>query len=204
MKVKPKKSRSLSLVGGSVRKIHFKIGDDKITTVWEKPVKSLGRLYSIPLTDGHRGPEVQKEALKGLKSIDKTCLSGKMKAWCYQHGQLPRLLWPLQMYEIALSRVERIQQYNNKYLRRWLDSSLFFESGFLYQFWKPTDPNIFTCRIIQYWESTPSHDDDGLSRRDHSDVACLVKGEFLYTNFFIRISLCTGEVCHFVIITASL
>ena len=103
MKAKPKKSQSLSLVGGSVREIHFKIGGDKIPTVREKPVKSLGRLYSIPLTDRHRGPEVQKIVLKGLKSIDKTCLPGKMKAWCYQYGLLPRLLWPLQMYEIVIS-----------------------------------------------------------------------------------------------------
>ena len=120
MKAKPKKSRSLPLVGGSVREIHFKIGRDKIPTVREKLVKSLGRLYSIPLTDCHRGTEVQKVTLKGLKSTDKTCLPGKMKAWCYQHGLLPRLLWPLQMYEIAISRVKRIQQYNNKYLRKWL------------------------------------------------------------------------------------
>ena len=35
-------------------------------------------------------------------------------------------------------------------------SSLFFESGFIYKFWKP-------------WESTPSHDNEGLSRRDHSE-----------------------------------
>ena len=119
MKVKPKKSRSISLVGASVREIHFKIGGDKIPTVREKPVRSLGRLYSIPLTDCHRCREVQKVALKGLKSIDKTCLPGKMKAWCYQHGLLSRLLWPLKMYEIAISRVERIQQYSNKNLRKW-------------------------------------------------------------------------------------
>ena len=43
-----------------------------------------------------------------------------MTAWYYQHGLLRRLLWPLQMYKIALSRVERIQQYSNKYLRKWL------------------------------------------------------------------------------------
>ena len=43
-----------------------------------------------------------------------------MKAWCYQHGLLTRLLWSLRMYEIAISRVERIQRYNNKYLRKWL------------------------------------------------------------------------------------
>ena len=52
------KCRSLSLVGGSVRVIHYEIGGDKILTVREKPVKSLGRLYSIPLTDGPTGTEV--------------------------------------------------------------------------------------------------------------------------------------------------
>ena len=92
IKPKPKRSRSLSLFGGSVREIHFKIGGDEIPTVREKPVKSLGRLYSIPL-----------------------------------------------------------------------------ESGFIYQFWKPTAPNVLTGRRIQNWESTPSLDDEGLSRRDHSE-----------------------------------
>ena len=51
-----------------------------------------------------------------------------MKAWCYQHVLLLRLLWPVQMYEIALSRVERIQQYSNKYLRKWLGVPFFFFS----------------------------------------------------------------------------
>ena len=58
IKAKPKKSRSLSLVGGSVREIHFEIGGDKISTVREKPVKSLGRVYSIQLTDRYRDTEV--------------------------------------------------------------------------------------------------------------------------------------------------
>ena len=43
-----------------------------------------------------------------------------MKAWCYQHGLLPRLLWPLQTYAIVISCVERIEQYSSKYLRKWL------------------------------------------------------------------------------------
>ena len=70
MTAKPKKSWSLSFVGGFVREIHFKIWCDTIPTVREKPVKSLGRLYSIPLTDRRWGMEVQKEALNGLKSIN--------------------------------------------------------------------------------------------------------------------------------------
>ena len=62
MKAKPKKSRSLSLVRGSIREIYFKIRGDTISIVREKLIKSLGCLYSIPLTDRHRGTEVQKVA----------------------------------------------------------------------------------------------------------------------------------------------
>ena len=39
MKAKPKKSRNLSLVGGSVKEIHFKFGGDKIPTVREETGK---------------------------------------------------------------------------------------------------------------------------------------------------------------------
>ena len=59
---KKKKSRSLLLVGESVREIHFKYGGDTISTARKKPVISLRGLYSIPLTEHHRGStEVQKK-----------------------------------------------------------------------------------------------------------------------------------------------
>ena len=142
----PKNSRSLSLVVGSMRAIHFKVGGDTIPTFCKKPLKSLRHLFSIQLIDRYRGTEVQKVAVKGLKSIVKTCLRGNMNAWCYQYSLLPCLLWTLQMYGIALSRVEQIQQYNNKYLLLAWSSSLFFESRFICQFLKPTAPSIFTGR----------------------------------------------------------
>ena len=55
-----------------------------------------------------------------------------MKAWCYQHGLLRRILWPLQMYKIVLSRIGRIQQYSNKYLRKWLGVPSCFSKVRLY------------------------------------------------------------------------
>ena len=99
--------------------IYIYTGGDKIPIAREWPVKSLGRLYSIPLTDWLKRTEVQKRVLKGFKLIDRTSLLGKMKTWCYQHGLLLRLLLPLQMYGIVISCVERIQQYSNNYLRKW-------------------------------------------------------------------------------------
>ena len=96
------------------------MGGNVIPTVREQPVKSLCRLYTFPLTDRHRGVEVQRTALDGLHVIDKSELPGKLKAWCFQHGLLPRLLGPLLIYKISLSRVETIQQHINKYLHKWL------------------------------------------------------------------------------------
>ena len=115
-----KEEPSISLVLGTICNIHFSIGGNIIPTVREQAVKSLGRLYAFPLTDRHRGVEVQRTALEGLHAIEKSELPGKLKAWCFQHGLLPCLLWPLHIYEISLSRVETIQQHINKYLRKWL------------------------------------------------------------------------------------
>ena len=132
MKAKPKKSRSISLVRGTICDIHFFIGGNIIPTVREQPDKSLGRLYAFPLTDRHRGVEVQRTALEGLHAIEKSELPGKLKAWCFQHGLLPRLLWPLQIFEISLSRVETIQQHISKYLRKWLGVPPCFSTVGLY------------------------------------------------------------------------
>ena len=50
MKFKPSKSQSISICRGkkSDRKFVF---DEEIPTVWEKPVKSSGRWYSVDLND---------------------------------------------------------------------------------------------------------------------------------------------------------
>ena len=52
-----------------------------------------------------------------------------MNARCYKEGLLPRPLWPL---DIALSRVERLQQYCKKYPRKWLGVPPFFFKVGLY------------------------------------------------------------------------
>lgn len=55
-----------------------------------------------------------------MKSLEKSGLPGKYKAWGYQHGVLPRPLWPLLMYEVPVSTVEGLERKLNTYLRRWL------------------------------------------------------------------------------------
>ncbi|KAK0145691.1 hypothetical protein N1851_015413 [Merluccius polli] len=40
--------------------------------------------------------------------------------WIYQHGILPRLLWPLLVYDVPLTTVEGLERKVSGYLRRWL------------------------------------------------------------------------------------
>ena len=46
-------------------------------------------------------------------------LPGKFKAWLFQHGLLPRLMWLLTIYEVPMTSVESVERHVNKNLRRW-------------------------------------------------------------------------------------
>jgi hypothetical protein len=48
--------------------------------------------------------------------VDKSMLPGKYKAWIFQHGVLPRHLWPLLIYEMPLLAAEEIQVEVTKFL----------------------------------------------------------------------------------------
>ena len=95
MKFKPVKSRSLSLHKGKVVPTTYFIGEERIPTLAEQPVKSLGRWYSLPLTDRYRGAEVKNQLSVGLNAIDGSGLPGKYKAWILNFALMPRIIWPL-------------------------------------------------------------------------------------------------------------
>ncbi|KAK0156516.1 Retrovirus-related Pol polyprotein from type-1 retrotransposable element R2 [Merluccius polli] len=120
MKIKPSKSRSISIVKGKLSDHRFHIGEEPIPMVSEKPVKSLGRWYDSSLKDKEQVEQLRKEVASGLENIDRTLLPGKLKLWCMQYGLLPRLLWPLTLYEVPLSKVEKLERLVNSYVKKWL------------------------------------------------------------------------------------
>ncbi|KAI2646403.1 hypothetical protein H4Q32_030397 [Labeo rohita] len=67
-----------------------------------------------------------------MTSLEKSGLPGRYKAWGYQHGVLPRLLWPLLVYEVPVSTVEGLERRINTCLRRWLGVPRSFCSISLY------------------------------------------------------------------------
>lgn len=121
MEFKPAKSRIIVLRKGRVHdQFHFRIGEDLIPTVSERPIKSLGKWFRVELNDRESVKEMLGQAEAWMRAVDRSGLPGRFKLWGYQHGVLPRLLWPLLMYEVPLTTVEALERRINTFLRRWL------------------------------------------------------------------------------------
>ena len=78
MKIKPSKSRSLSLRRG-VRNDNaiFAIGGEKIPLLSEQQIKSLGRQYTTELSNKQMRRTVVKQLTDGLAKTDQSHLPGK-------------------------------------------------------------------------------------------------------------------------------
>lgn len=98
MKIKPAKSRSLSIRKG-VRddSTVFTAGREKIPLLAEQPIRSLGREYTPKLSDRQMGRTVQKQLKEGLARIDSSQFPGKLKVCCYQVTLFHRVMWPLKV-----------------------------------------------------------------------------------------------------------
>lgn len=121
MRFKPEKSRSLVLKRGKVSdQFRFSLASILIPTVTDKPVKSLGKTFDCSLKDAASTKATNDQLESWLTTVDKSGLPGKFKAWLYQHGILPRILWPLLVYDFPISMVEGFERRVSSYLRRWL------------------------------------------------------------------------------------
>ena len=121
MKFEPKKSRALVLKKGRLdREFSFSLGNEHIPSQHGEPVNSLGRWYTESLSDVDRVKEKEDQLLSGLKSIHRCVLPGQLKLWCLKYGLFPRIAWPLAMYEIAMTHVERFDRKISSFIYKWL------------------------------------------------------------------------------------
>ena len=63
---------------------------------------------------------ILQQTIEGLQAIEAAPLQGRFKVWLFQFVLLPRLLWPLTIYEIGLSVVEKLERKVNLHTRKWL------------------------------------------------------------------------------------
>ena len=120
LEVKTEKCRSLVIIKGEVSKKTPSIGGHPITSITEKPVKYLGKEYNSTLTEKEQIEETMKDLKNSLRKIEKCKVPGRYKAWMVQHMLLPRLLWPLTIYNFPSSKVEAMQRQITAKLKKWL------------------------------------------------------------------------------------
>ncbi|KAJ8016900.1 hypothetical protein DPEC_G00012150 [Dallia pectoralis] len=132
MEIKPSKSRSISFVKGKLSEQRFYVGKEPIPTVAEKPVKSLGRWYYDTLKDTEQVDQLKKDTICGLESINKTKLPGTLKLWSLQFGLIPRLMWPLTIYEVPISKVEKLERVVSSFAKKCLGLPRCFTNTRLY------------------------------------------------------------------------
>ena len=92
MSFKPTKSRALVMKGKVTDRFRFNSEGKQIPTIFEKPVKSLGKVFDSSLKDSSSVQSTCQELETWLGSVDRSGLPGKFKAWIYQHGILLRIL----------------------------------------------------------------------------------------------------------------
>ena len=105
------KSRSLVLQKGKIKSTaRFTIAGEFIPTVTEKLVKSLAKWFDSSTKDQAAIKGIGGDLDDWLRKIDKSGLPGKFKAWLFQHAILPWILWPLMIYEVAITTVEGMER----------------------------------------------------------------------------------------------
>ena len=122
MRFKPTKSGSLVIRRGKVEKIVFRITGHTIPTIQEKPIKCLGKWFNETMCDTESIADMMRSQTgEWLEAIERSGLPGSYKTWCYQYGLLPRVMWPLFIYDVLSNTVESLKRIISRYLRRWLN-----------------------------------------------------------------------------------
>ena len=98
----------------------FSVNGQKIPSIHENPVKILGRCIDVSLSDATPIDNFIQQCNEGLVSIDKSFHRGIHKLWILQHLLIPRLRWPISIYEVSPSTVLKLEQKISTYARKWL------------------------------------------------------------------------------------
>ncbi|XP_060584269.1 uncharacterized protein LOC132740392 [Ruditapes philippinarum] len=133
MKFKGVKSKSLIIKKGKTTdRFVLRVQNEEIPSITKNPIKCLGKWFDASLVDKDNVKKLENQVEEGLKKIDRNNLPGKFKAWLYQHALLPRLIWPMMLYEVPSSTIQALERITSRHLRKWLGIPPSFSSVGLY------------------------------------------------------------------------
>ena len=132
LRIKPEKCRSLVIIKGNIQKRDIKIDEKVITSIQDMPVKYLGKQYNASLGEKDQIKLVEYNLKSDLKKIERCKIPGRYKCWIVQHMLIPKMMWPLNIYNIPLSKIEELQKKITGALKRWLKIPKSFSTDCLY------------------------------------------------------------------------
>ena len=91
-----------------------------IPSIHSRPIKFLGRIIDGSISNRNSSAELKDKLLAGLSVIDRSHYTGTQKVWILQHLLIPRIQWPLLIYEIPISLAFKLEQKVSMFIRKWL------------------------------------------------------------------------------------
>ena len=91
-----------------------------IPCIHSRPIKFLGCIIDGSISDRNSSAELTDKLLAGLSVIDKSHFTGTQKLWILQHQLIPRIQWPLLIYEIRISLAFKLEQKVCVFIQKWL------------------------------------------------------------------------------------
>ena len=129
---KPAKCRVLVIIKGKVEKRDIILDGKVITAVQDLPVRYIGKHYDASLGEKEFIKKTEQNLIIDLRKIERCKIPGRYKCWILQHMLLLRLMWPLNIYNFPLSKIEEMQKKITSALKRWLRIPRSFSTDCLY------------------------------------------------------------------------
>ena len=123
------KPRSIVIIKGrSMNTTPFSVSEPEnsidfsscIPFIHSRPIKFLGCIIDGSISDMNSLDELEKKLNTGLGIIDKSFFNGTQKWWILQHILIPRIQWPLLIYEVLISHATKLEQKISSFIRKWL------------------------------------------------------------------------------------
>ena len=113
------KGRSMNTRSFSVSKASDQPQDSSsIPSIHSRPIKFLGCIIDGSISDRNSFAELTDKLLAGQSVIDKSHFTGTQKLWILQHLLIPRIQWPLLIYQIPISLAFKLEQKVSVFIRK--------------------------------------------------------------------------------------
>ena len=121
LKLKPEKCRSISICQGSAREVAFKINDDTLATVKDKPEKFLGSYISFYGKSQDNYDIINRKLSDVLQHIDDSQIRNEYKIRVFTEYALPSLRYLLTVHFLTDTQLQLLDGIQSKALKKWLN-----------------------------------------------------------------------------------